>query len=210
MSIDHLQYHTDEQINHGPDEHSVFMNEYMLWKSFKEGDLEAYALIYRKYFFVLYQYGKKICNDHELVEDSIQELFIKIWSNRKNLNETTSIKYYLLAALKRKLLDTFRGPQARLQSENAFSDDSFLIAEDREEDEMFEQKEAILKALNRLSAHQQKLLHLKFYKNLSNKEIAEELGITIQSVYNAVFKTLKSLREQLSMIVFAIILHLLK
>ena len=210
MGINHLQYHTDEQINHGPDEHSVFMNEYTLWKSFKEGDLEAYAVIYRKYFFVLYQYGKKMCNEHELVEDSIQDLFIKVWNNRKNLSETTSIKYYLLTALKRKLLDTLRGPQGRLQSENNFSEDGLLTVEDLEEDEMFAQKEAVLKALNRLSAHQQKLLHLKFYKNLSNKEIAEELGITIQSVYNAVFKTLKSLREQLSMIVFAIILHLLK
>jgi RNA polymerase sigma factor (sigma-70 family) len=59
------------------------------------------------------------------------------------------------------------------------------------------QKEKVLKALSTLSDHQQKLLHMKYYKELSNKEISDELGITIQSVYNAVFKALRSLRKQM-------------
>jgi RNA polymerase sigma factor (sigma-70 family) len=212
MNIDQLQHHTDEQVNLHDDQYSVFMNEYMLWKSFKEGDLGAYAVIYREYFFVLYQYGKKICYDHGLVEDSIQDLFIKIWHNRKNLKDTTSIKYYLLTSLRRKILDTLRsrGSRINIQVEDDFWDKSRLDVSMVEEDAMLEQKEAILKALNRLSSHQQKLLHLKFYKNFTNKEIAEEMGITIQSVYNAVFESLKSLREQFSVIVFAIILTLLK
>jgi DNA-directed RNA polymerase specialized sigma24 family protein len=40
---------------------------------------------------------------------------------------------------------------------------------------------------------------LKYYRNLSNKEIADELGITMQSVYNATFKALRSLKKQVSL-----------
>lgn len=208
MDTDHINNYVEEPVSQHSNEHSIFVNEHKLWKSFKEGDLEAYALIYKMYFFVLYQYGKKISNDAELVEDSIQDLFIKIWNNRENLNTTSSIKYYLFTALRRKLLDKLKSSHAKMQSGNDFSQESLLVVEDQEEDEMFEQKEAVLKALNQLSTHQQKLLHLKFYKNLSNKEIAEELGITIQSVYNAVFKTLKSLREQLSIWVISMLFYL--
>ena len=194
---------SDNHLSHQPELGSnrpiTSIDEFILWKNFKNGDMAAYALIYRRYFFMLYQYGKKICDDHELIKDSVQDLFIKLWNNRENLIETTSIKYYLLTSLKRKLLDALRSPQQRMEAKNEWLDNElFIVAEDVEDDPMLEQKEKVLKALNRLSEHQQKLLRLKFYKNLSNKEIAEEMGITIQSVYNAVFKALKSLRKQLS------------
>ena len=58
------------------------------------------------------------------------------------------------------------------------------------------QKEKVLLAITKLSKYQQTLLHMKFNEERSNVEIAQELGITIQSVYNAVFKTLRFLRKQ--------------
>ncbi|HEY8934611.1 MAG TPA: sigma-70 family RNA polymerase sigma factor [Cyclobacteriaceae bacterium] len=181
---------------------SVSFDEYALWKEFKNGDVGAYALIYQQYFFILFNYGKKISQDHELIKDCIQELFIKIWNNRENLNETTSIKYYLFTALKRKLLDVLRKPQLEFITDQAEHDESaagmIQIADDTDEDQASPRKDKVVKALNLLSQHQQKLLDMKFQKNLSNKEIADELGITIQSVYNAVFKALRSIRKQLS------------
>jgi RNA polymerase sigma factor (sigma-70 family) len=177
------------------------LDDLTLWKSFRSGDINAYAFIYRKYFFVLFNYGKKLNQDHELVKDCIQELFIKIWNNRDNLSETTAIKYYLFTALKRKLLDVMRKPHLEVQIEE--NDESFSVMdpEDYSGQEFGSpHKDNVARALNRLSAHQQKILDLKFQKNLSNKEIADELGIGIQSVYNAVFKALRSIRKHLSAI----------
>jgi RNA polymerase sigma factor (sigma-70 family) len=176
---------------------SISMNDYILWKEFKSGDLAAYAMIYRKYFFALYNYGKKLSSDHELIKDCIQELFVKIWNNRENLNETTSIKYYLFTSLKRKLLDVLKSPHVRLKAEEDLMDFDQEDGSVADEEVVHWQKEKVLKALSTLSDHQQKLLHMKYYKELSNKEISDELGITIQSVYNAVFKALRSLRKQM-------------
>lgn len=178
---------------------SVSFDDYSLWKDFKNGDVDAYALIYQKYFFVLFNYGKKMCQDHDLIKDCIQELFIKIWNNRENLSETTSIKYYLFTSLRRKLLDVLRKPRVEMTSDHDVDGAGLLdIPQDEEEDGGIMQKDKVAQALNRLSQHQQKLLDLKFQKNLSNQEIAEELGISIQSVYNAVFKALRSIRKHLS------------
>jgi RNA polymerase sigma factor (sigma-70 family) len=188
----------------------IVFDEYALWKDFKNGDVDAYAVIYRKYFFVLFNYGKKLSQDHELVKDCIQELFIKIWNNRENLSETTAIKYYLFTALKRKLLDVMRKPQHEIISDLAEENPNALDIKEIEdfiEDEgNGAQKDKVARALNLLSQHQQKILDLKFQKNLSNKEIADEMGITIQSVYNAVFKALRSIRKHLSAVTTIIIL----
>lgn len=197
----YVDWHMDEKS----DPRSISINEYVLWKDFKNGDLAAYSIIYRKYFFVLYNYGKKLSSDHELIKDCIQDLFIKIWSNRENLTDTTSIKYYLFTSLKRKLLDALKTPHLKMRVEQDFLNDEVINrsedTEHHDDDAMVGQREKVLKALDRLSKHQQKLLHLKFEKNLSNKEIANELGITIQSVYNAVFKALRSVRKKLPVII---------
>lgn len=192
----------------------IAFDEYSVWRDFKNGDVDAYALIYQKYFFVLFNYGKKISQDHELIKDCIQELFIKIWNNRDNLAETTSIKYYLFTSLKRKLLDVLRKPQLDLVTDQGeYSEDSFDIlelADYTDEQTSSPQRDKVIKALTLLSQHQQKLLDLKFQKNLSNKEIADELGITIQSVYNAVFKALRSIRKQLSSLTILMLLSYFK
>jgi RNA polymerase sigma factor (sigma-70 family) len=197
--------HEDENKHH----RSISMNEYVLWKEFKVGDLAAYSLIYRKYFFVLYNYGKKLSDDHDLIKDCIQDLFIKIWDNRENLKDTTSIKYYLYTSLKRKLLDNLRSPHLKYRADEELSDFEMLHEEEPDNEVSYWQKEKVLKAINTLSTHQQKLLHLKYYRNLSNKEISEELGITVQSVYNAVFKALRSIRKKLMFIAIGFILFCL-
>ncbi len=184
-------------VDRAADAKLVSMNDYALWKSFKSGDLSAYSLIYRKYFFVLFQYGKKISDDKELVKDSIQDLFIKIWNNRENLSDTTSVKYYLFTSLKHKLLDVLESPSQRLKMEMNVMDFEISDESNSDDDPFFSQKERIFKAINKLSKHQKNVLDLKFYKNQSNQEIANELGITIQSVYNSVFKTLRSIRKEL-------------
>jgi RNA polymerase sigma factor (sigma-70 family) len=177
-------------------EGSLPASEFVLWEHFRGGDEGAYALIYRRYFFALYRYGKKISDDQDLVKDCIQDLFVKIWNNRENLNRTTSVKYYLFTSLKRKILDVLKSAHVKHRAgedpqELDFADDS------SSEETDFSQREDVLKALHTLSQHQQKLLHLKFEQQLTNQEIAAELGITIQSVYNAVFKALRSIRKQL-------------
>ena len=67
----------------------------LLWRRFIEGDEEAYACIYRQYVDSLYAYASCFISDKCLVEDCIQDLFIKIYQNRKSLKETDNIKLYL-------------------------------------------------------------------------------------------------------------------
>jgi RNA polymerase sigma factor (sigma-70 family) len=191
-----------------PAQKLISADEYLVWKDFKSGDLAAYSLIYRKYFFILYNYGLKFCSDKELIKDCIQDLFIKIWNNRENLNDTTSVKYYLFTSLKNKLIDALKSSSQKFKVSDDVMNLDVVDEEDSESELFYFQKERVFSAMNKLSRHQQKVLEMKFYKNQSNQEIAQELGITIQSVYNSVFKTLRSLRKQLEIGLLLILFHL--
>ena len=92
-------------------------------------------------------------------------------------------------------MDNLNSTHVRYRSHDDIAD--VVIPTDDTYGENDDQREKIVKAISTLSKHQQQLIHMKFNEDLSSEEIADTLGITIQSVYNAVFKTLRSIRKQL-------------
>ncbi len=77
-----------------------------IWQSFLEGNEHALEEIYRGQYSRLYAYGIKFVADKELVKDCIQDLFVKLHCNRKQLRETVNLNTYLIRALKNKLYDS--------------------------------------------------------------------------------------------------------
>ena len=85
-----------------------------VWNRFLDGDREAYAHIFERYVRVLFMYGSQFTGDRELVKDCIQDVFVKIYSNRSNLRPTDNIKYYLFAALRNSLLNNLKRNKVRI------------------------------------------------------------------------------------------------
>jgi RNA polymerase sigma factor (sigma-70 family) len=200
-----------KQITYSPDSEPLSIkktsrsDDRQLWRNFKNGSESSYALIYRHFFFPLYHYGLKICYDKEIVKDCLQDLFVDIWKNKENLSDTDSIKYYLFTALKRRLIDCFAKSgkvlyganfDAVLESEAEFSVEQQLICDQVSE----EQKKSILIALNRLTERQKEAIVLKFYDNLPSEEIASQMAISVEAVYNIVSKALGKMRKNVSKI----------
>lgn len=168
-----------------------------LWNLFLAGDKKAFAFIYENQFRKMLAYGLKLSPDREFVKDCIQELFVKIYTNRKNLGTTSKINIYLIKALKNKLYDEFR---SRVEIENIdalqfdfFRDNSleelFTVG-----DEDLAQGEKLKKAVELLLPHQQEVIYLRFVQDLDYNEIAEILEINYQSSKNLVSRTLAKLR----------------
>ena len=76
----------------------------LLWNSFKNGNDDAYILIYKKYVQNLYFQGLQFTKNKETIKDCIQEVFTKLYKYRSNLGDTDNIKYYLLASMRNQLL----------------------------------------------------------------------------------------------------------
>ncbi len=98
-------------------------SDIVLWESFRKGDKDAFAALFRQHYETLFRYGNRMTADTEILEDSIQELFIELWQAKSGA-PVLSVKAYLLKSLKYKLLKVFR-QRGRVQPLSDGDDISF-------------------------------------------------------------------------------------
>lgn len=163
-----------------------------LWTRLKSGDRKALDDIYVNHIESLIRYGNQFTIDSALVDDCIQDLFLDIWIKRNTLGDVTSIRFYLLKSLKRRI---FRADK---------SSDSFVDAYDllanvnlnvNTEDHQSETIIKLKSSLNQLSSTQREIVFLKYYNDLSMDEIAEILQLSKKQLYNALAKAMSKLRD---------------
>lgn len=176
--------------------------EVQLWKSFKGGDLKAYEQLFNLFYQDLYGYGLKLCSRTELVRDSIQSLFVTLWDRKEYLGEVRSVKAYLLASLRRKILKTLN-LERKTESIDYLQDvpipgvqmsieESIILKELKDH-----QKQMLQDALENLPTRQKEILFLKYYNGMSYEEIEEILSINYQSIRNHIYRALERLRANL-------------
>ncbi|MFI5128847.1 MAG: RNA polymerase sigma factor [Chitinophagales bacterium] len=171
-----------------------------LWRSFKQGDRDAFGALFRRHYSMLFQYGVKLSPERTTVEDCIQELFTELWQN-KPAATVHSVKAYLLTSVKYKLFKFFRDNPAAKPVEELNDSQGFEIGHDtfiigREEDH--QKAESMLSALNRLPARQKEIIYLRIYQSLEYEEISEVMDINYQVARNLFSQSIKSLRKFLS------------
>jgi RNA polymerase sigma factor (sigma-70 family) len=76
-----------------------------LWQAFKQSEEGAYQYIYHQYAPPLYNYGRHLIKNRQLVEDCLHDLFVYLYEHRQTLGPTDSIKFYLFRSLRRKITD---------------------------------------------------------------------------------------------------------
>ena len=89
-----------------------------IWNAFKGGSLTAYKLIYEKHIDLLFNYGNKITQHSELVEDCMQDLFVDLWIKKSKFGIVLNIKAYLFISFRRRLLDGLNKRKKRIGKSN--------------------------------------------------------------------------------------------
>ena len=171
----------------------------VLWNQFKAGNQEAYARIYQENFSKLYTYGLKITKEVNIVEDAIQDLFVKLWRSRQNLTVPDAITPYLFLSLRRLIirqLNTFSGQHAIINEHYDFqmeiSPETSMIQKQLSE----ERRQQLQQALSQLSPRQREAIFLKFYDKMSYEEIATVMSLNVNSVYNLISKAIDALQQR--------------
>jgi RNA polymerase sigma factor (sigma-70 family) len=167
-----------------------------LWNAATQGDREAFGQLFSRHYQLLFQYGNKITADRQLLEDAIQELFVELWQKRSSL-KITSVKAYLLQALKFKLYKSFRD-QKPLNSLDEDNEERFEISHENfmiNQHEDIEKTKEVLKSINLLPVRQREIIYLKIYKGLGYDEIGKIMDLNYQGARNLLSQALKTLRE---------------
>jgi RNA polymerase sigma factor (sigma-70 family) len=174
--------------------------EIELWDEFRGGSHEAFSKLYQHFVNLLYAYSTGITSDKDLIKDCLHDLFVELWKNHANLGPTTSVKFYLMASIKRKLIRHLDGNLKTLnnhiQYTRDFADDlpsqESVLIDDEIKSEM---KFKVSNGMELLSKRQREAIHLKFYKNLDTDQISEQMNINAQSVYNLIFGALRLMKD---------------
>lgn len=183
-----------------------------IWEKFKAGDRIAFEIIYNEFVNVLYAYGSKITSNKDLLEDSIQDLFIDIYRYGSTLRHPDYLEFYLFKTLKRIIIRKLKENQRiDLKGDSFERFDLKFSMEDIYEKEMLEKNIKLMKSeIQNLDDKKRELIFLKFYSGLTYTEIGEMLNMKPDTVKKQVRRLLKHIQNKLGNEMFGFFLLSLK
>ncbi len=161
----------------------------------RKGELSAFGQVYELYKEKLYGFSMKMLASEDLSKDIVQETFIKLWENRHKIDEDKSLNAYLYTISKNLIIEQQRNYSKSYEM-------SSKILEDKQSSSLdvfdhfnyLEIKKVENKVVNELTPQQKEVYMLSRYNHLSNQEIANNLGISINSVKTHLRLALKTLK----------------
>mgnify|MGYP000053897810 FL=1 len=166
-----------------------------LVKALKEGNQLAFSIVYKTYEAQTFSLAFKYLLNKELAEDAVQNLFLKLWLKKEEIDETKPINRYLFTMLKNDLLNTLRDSKKNIYLlEDCLS--MVLELEDNSQNENLKQEQMniIQQALEQLSPQRRKVFEMKVSGKYSNQEIADKLNLSINTIKFQYSQSLKQIR----------------
>lgn len=183
----------------------------------KNGDENAYGILYQEHYALLCHFATFYLHDKFTAETVVEDVIFHLWTNRDNLNINISLHNYLTRAVRNKCLDYLKLQRTQKeQARSTLSDGlNYYMDSQPATDSPFttllskELEEEISNAINCLPKECRIVFLKSRMENKKNQEIADELGISINTVKYHLKNALKFLREKLEKYVIALVLLLL-
>lgn len=167
----------------------------------KEETGKSYTIgeVYEIFFNDLILFGFKYTNSNEIIEDSIQEIFLKAMKTDLVFYEKSKLKGYLYKSLRNYILDIKK--KQKVVEKHAQNMSYYDDSQDSFEEAIIESEtlSEILSAYNQLPAKCREVFGLKLY-GLSTKEISEDLNISVETVKTHKRLAKKQLKELLTIV----------
>lgn len=175
--------------------------EFHRWRRLQSGDPAAFGELYNLFFSPLFKYGYRFTTEAFLIEDAIQDLFLRLWKNRANLQYPAHVPNYLFKAFRNHIIDKLarRGEREPFMPGQLAEDLSHVSREAQwvQEDTQDELSSRINSGLRQLTSHQREAILLRYYEQKSYPEIADQFNVTQKGAYKLVGRAIAALRKSL-------------
>lgn len=172
------------------------MEDSRLIELLREGDPLSFEILFQKYYVRFYNFVFNLTKNSQAAEDIIQNVFMKIWINRASLRPDQSIHNYIYVLSKREMLNHIRDRKAYVQVER-------LVMAEQPSEEVTDQSmslkeldERIRRFIADMPEQRRKVFLLSRYRGLTNKEIAEMMGLSVRTVDRHINLALTSLKKE--------------
>jgi RNA polymerase sigma-70 factor (ECF subfamily) len=189
-------------------------NEKELLLQLMQGDADAFSEIYEVYKDKVFAFAFTLTKSKDIAEDAVQEVFVKLWEKRAQINTELSFNAYVKTIAYRCIIDFFRSMkrdrtlQQQLQSNmEALRDSTEDALIGKELNRLYQQ------AVEQLTPQQKRIYALSREQQLNYQEIADEIGISRHTVRNHMAEAIRFIRayitthSDLACVILAICMH---
>ncbi len=171
----------------------------------RNDDHLAFAEIFNRYNQLLYAHAYNKLRDESDARDIVQEMFVKFWDKRQYIEEGNNLSGYLFVAVRNQVFNLIKHKNLV----NAYADrftkanaDSGIYTDTLIREKQF--SAMIETEIANLPPRMRAVFELRRKENLSNKEVAEQLGITESTVADQMKKALRILRTKFGLILIVV------
>jgi RNA polymerase sigma-70 factor (ECF subfamily) len=163
-----------------------------------KGNKKAWFELLTRHETAIYNYAIRMTGSSADAKDLMQEIFLSVFNGLQNFNRTGSFKAWLFKIAHYRCMDYFRRKQPNvsfdevpelLQQDYAFSPESDMQTRQSKQD--------IHRAMQLLPINQRLVVELKFFSQFTFEEIADQLGISSNTVKTRLYAALGKLKSGL-------------
>jgi len=176
-------------------------NNFLLDKTLKQlanDDKNALEKLFNYYYPRLYSFSKTLLKLDEGIEDILQEVFLRIYQNRKNIKSTETFQSYIFTITRNLLLNELRSQLNEHKAKEKIYRESvareYLLSEKIEFLELQEKLEQIIETL---PDRRREIYLLSRKKGLSHKEIAVKLDLSEKTVEYHITQSLSEIKKKM-------------
>ncbi len=175
----------------------------------QKNKVEAFDILFHKYSDKLFRFSFSLLKNEEDSKEIVQEVFLRIWKKRKEIDTTKSFKSFLFAISYNLIVDQLRlrlkDKKYREYLTHYFETENLDLRNDLDYTILVEK---VRNVVENLPAKRKQIYILSREVGLSHKEIAGKLGISVKTVENQITLALKHLKSNLGRDVLPTILFL--
>lgn len=174
------------------------INEGKLIAGIKQGDTTDFKVLYERYSVKVHTVALRFGLDNEDANEIVQDVFVRLWLRRGQIDDSLSLNAYILTITKNLLIKRSRKlAYDTLYKHYLKENNKFLFSNTEDEIIYADLKEHTDRIIDELPCQQKEIFLLSKKENFSNKDISDKLGISIRTVENQIYRALKKLRIQL-------------
>lgn len=176
----------------------ILIDERSLVLRLIEGDEDAFCELYAAYKNRLIYFAMRFLKSREYAEDIFQDAFTVVWQSRRFINPDASFSSYLYTIVRNRILNQLRDSanQDKLR-EQILSQAVNYTNETKDEILVNDLRQFISRALQQLTPRQREIFEMSRERQMSHREIAEALGISVNTVQESISISLRTLRAYL-------------
>lgn len=172
------------------------MDSFLL-EEIKNGNSRAFDRIFSDNYLNLCRFANSIVHDEDTARNIVQQVFINLWENRENADHIERLAPYLTTSVRNSSLNFLK--RERRNVEITAIPASIQTDHTTEQQlNLAEFEEQFIIALNELPERCKMAFEYSRFREFTNKEIAQQMGISVKGVEALMGRSLKILRAALA------------